>query len=107
MKMPDQLSQFLTPAQWDSLGLHELEAEDRRCVLELLLHTFEGETPGKIDPKDLAEALRHVQGLADDFRICADVDTSVSRDQSIAADHAAGEVLRELQQDRKKQQEKP
>ena len=105
MRMPNRLSQFLTPIQWESLRLNELDAEDRRCVVELLLHAFGGETPGKITPKDLAEALRHVQGLADDLRIIANGDMSVSRNESIAADYAEREVLRELRQARKKQQE--
>lgn len=101
MKMPPDLKPWLTPAQWRGLALHELDPDDRKCVLHILIGAFEGTDPKDITKKDLADVLRMTRTLADDFRECGDEETRVSKNDAIAAEATAREVLRDLRARRK------
>jgi len=102
MKMPPSLQPFLSLVEWKNLALGDLDGDDRKNVLDLLLAAFDEEDPAKVSRKDIAEVLRRVKALADDFRRCADDDGQVSRNDSIAGEQTAREVLRELYPGRKK-----
>jgi hypothetical protein len=67
--IPVELSPFVSKAKWDRLALHELEANDRRIVLNILEDGFRAADPKKADPKDIADALSIARKLADDFRV--------------------------------------
>jgi len=100
MKMPIALVRFVSKAQWTRLALHELEAGDRRVVLNILEAGFRGADPQKADPKDIAEAIAISRKLADDLRVKFD-GTGYDAHELAAAVNIAKEVSREAKHGKK------